>query len=1378
MSAVNSIFFLPGRILPRSSSQFLPVPALRFPVFVPLLSGLACFLVSPVLIAGARDSDIRVIKSSQQSLIFEYLPSYSTPEVIWSGAEQFTLFDFQGSVIYAGPENFGKPDLRSRTVSVGFPSDAGNAIQVIAADYEEIQGVVVAPVPHLTLREGIPAVGSYETDAEAYSSAGFLPAQVASIVELGPVRSMFIGSVRVSPVQYDPARRTVRKYSRIVIEVVFGSARSARVQGKDDRLLGDVLLNRDVARNWQFAHGAPPLRRGVPSVLANGFWYRIPVTTEGVFIVDELYLRSIGIDPAQVDPRTVKIYGNGGTMVPELISSPRPADLVENSIYVQGESDGVFDPADFLIFYGRPARGWNYNPTTKLFDHYIHHYSETNYYWLTYGGATGKRMAQVGSLIDPSTVVPTSFTGLMSVNEDTINILGSGKDWYGPTINANSSLLYVRPLPGHIAGAARTYRLSFAYRSVATSGTLGIYESGALLRSELLPAIASGDEFTIAKERSVTIVSNTPITGSNSELNLTYTTSDLSGSGWLNWLEIQYPRSFAATGNYLRFRSLDTTGVVEYNLTGFTAAPFILDVTDPANITIVTGATGSYSFKASSTSGSIREYCAVGSGGYVVPPLATFVTNQDLRGITEGYDFIIVTSRDFRSAADRLAAFREQPAHGNLRTLVVDVEQIYNEFSGGLIDITGIRDFLKYALDNWARVPTYALFFGQGSFDYKARFGFRSSQVPTWQSLESRHDIASYASDDFFVRFSATTSQPFLVTGRLNPRTPAESEFLVDKLISYETESVRDPWKLRILIIGDDSWTPEREDLAIHTAQADALAETTVPDEMEKRKIYIAEYPTVITAQGRRKPGAYQAIIDEINQGALIVNFTGHGNPTVWAHEQIFNVQTSIPSLLNQNKLAVFFLATCNFSDFDDPNSYTGSESLLNSTVGGAIGVTSATRKVFAVENFNLNVDIYERMFLFDGFGRAYLDRPATALYRAKVENTNSVNDQKFFYMGDPTMELQYPSGFASIDSINGERVDSVNGVPRPDTDPIQIKALQRVRMAGYRRTDQNLPDTTQNGVVSLVVNDATQVITIPGFPPGATTPFSYNSTGATIYRGASSVVNGKFTPEFIVPKDIVYADSTTRSRIVAYYSDELSDGVGYTGKVYVGGTDTSAFADAAGPTISLFLNSRSFRQGDLVTHEPLLLVDLVDSSGINTSTSGIGHRIEAWLNGSSQSLDITDFYSSELDDFQRGTVQFQLRDLPFGKNSITVRAWDAYNNASTAQTTFEVTSGDQLTISEVMNYPNPFPRDTQFTFKQNQLVPLNIVIRIYTVAGRLIQTLETVSPGEPFIRVPWDGRDRDGDTLANGVYLYKVVVSTVDGAYSSEALGKLSILK
>jgi hypothetical protein len=339
------------------------------------------------------------------------------------------------------------------------------------------------------------------------------------------------------------------------------------------------------------------------------------------------------------------------------------------------------------------------------------------------------------------------------------------------------------------------------------------------------------------------------------------------------------------------------------------------------------------------------------------------------------------------------------------------------------------------------------------------------------------------------------------------------------------------------------------------------------------------------------------------------------------------------------------------------------------------------------------------------------------------------------------------------------------------------LKALAKVSIKGTIRDLANQPDTTFNGKLLLSVNDASRLITIINFSPGLN--WQYRGTGGTIYRGQNSVTKGKFNATFVVPKDILYADSTSRGRLVAYFIDSVRayEGVGYTENIRIGGTETAS-ADSTGPGMTLYLDSRSFRAGDPVSEQPTLFVDLVDSNGINTSVSGIGHRIEAWVNGSSQSKDITDYYSSQLDDFQKGTVQYALKGLPQGRNSVRVRAWDTHNNASLKETFFEVTSTDQLRVSDVFNYPNPFPSGTTFTFRQNLRAPLNVTVKIYTLAGRLIQSLDGVSPGEPFVKIPWDGRDRDGDILANGVYLYKVIVRTTDGQFGSEVLGKLSVLK
>ncbi|HCV43199.1 MAG TPA: hypothetical protein DGH68_06920 [Bacteroidetes bacterium] len=717
--------------------------------------------------------------------------------------------------------------------------------------------------------------------------------------------------------------------------------------------------------------------------------------------------------------------------------------------------------------------------------------------------------------------------------------------------------------------------------------------------------------------------------------------------------------------------------------------------------------------------------------------------------------------------------YREQPAHGNLRCVVLDVNKIYNEFSGGLPDVGAIRDFLKYASTNWILPPRFVLFLGQGSYNYKANP--RTSFVPTWESDVSLDGVDSYASDDFFAMFNPPSAAPSLASGRINARTSAEADAFVTKLQRYEENSVRDSWKMRMLFVGDDGWTSEGDDGTLHSEQAEVLATNFTPDEFEKRKIYIAEYPTVWTAQGRRKPGAYQSIIDQVNDGVLITNYTGHGNPVLWAHENIFNVQTSLPQLANPSKLSVFFLATCNFSQFDDPTRYSGSELLVNKPDGGAIGVVSASRKVYSYENAYLHQQIFRNMFRRDQFGRLVVERPATAIFLFKSTGSNVVNDQKYFFMGDPTMLLQYPRGFASIDTINHEPVDTVEGSPRQT--PIQLKALAKVTMKGTVRGLNNQTDSTARGKILLTVNDASRSITIVNFSPGVN--WQYLGSGGTIYRGQNTVAGGKFTATFIVPKDILYADSTSKGRLVAYYVDSLQsvEGASFTNKVRIGGTESAA-PDSTAPTLTLYLDSPSFRSGDVVREKPTLIVDLADSNGINTSVSGIGHRIEAWLNGSSQSKDITDHYSSLPDDYQRGQVRYALEGLPLGRNSIRVRAWDTHNNAASSETFFDVSSTDQLKISDVFNYPNPFANGTSFTFRQNLLAPLNVTVKIYTLAGRLIQTLDVTSPGEPFVRIPWDGRDRDGDILANGVYLYKVIVRTADGRFGSEVLGKLSVLK
>ncbi len=1322
------------------------------------------------------EQDTRILSYTARSVVLEYTPLYTHTDTVQTGQKTFVRFAFAGSVDAMSPERAGAPDLRYRLLPLAFPSAGVHQVRLISSDYEVLGNIDLLPVPRVRVSDGMFEVAGYETDPQLYGRPGLIPDNPADLTAPQLVRSLLLGGVRLWPIQYDPVSRTVRRSSRMVVEIEFAPGTAVQVDDQDVRLLGPSVVNEKTLlslprRGQVFAKSAQ-----VSSVLASGNWFRIPVTEEGIYRIDAAYLSAAGIAVSSLDPRTIRIYGNGGEELPENVTAARPVDLVENAIYVEGEADGQFGTSDYVLFYGRSPRGWKYDGSAKTWRHFINRYTETNYYWLTFGGASGKRMADVPSSTAPASLVVEKFTDGVFVEEEKVNKLSSGKDWYGQSISGPSgSFTHVNILPGLVPNDIIRYRYTLVAHDETTprftvtdgSTTLGIHTLPSSSMAYYLYSTAGTFEAT----------GTSNVNANTSQFHVAYTSGSAASEAWIDWVEILYPRMLWGVNNSLRFRTPDADGIAEYRLQQFTSRPMIFQVTDPANVRLVSGVTGSYAFRDTLVAGRVSDYWATAVGAWKTPSAAQKISNQDLRGYSAGADFIILTSSEFRSPADRLGAFREKPENGGLKTLIVDVAAIYNEFGGGLPDITAIRDYLKYAYDTWSPRPTFVLMFGGASFDYKGILGAKSSYVPTWQSPESRHDINSYCSDDFFAKFNLGNA-PSLVLGRISSRTVAEANIVVDKIIRYQQESVNDAWKMRMLYIGDDSWTTEGGDFqdgTLHSDDAETLSlPFFTPEEFEKRKIHIAEYPTAFTAQGRRKPGAAQEIIDLVNQGILVLNYSGHGNPNVWAHERIFEVTTSIPPMTNRNRLALFILATCNFSQFDDPRSYTGAELLMNKSDGGAMGVISASRKVYASSNAKLNQGTYRRLFSRDAYNRVVVERPATALFMYKATGGNDDNDQKFFFMGDPTVRLAYPQGYAVIDSINGERVDSVGGVPRQT--PITLKALSRVTVSGTVRDANNTTDAGFNGVLQLRVNDVTRQQLIVNFYPGRN--WSYTSTGGTIYRGDNSITQGKFRATFVVPKDISYADTTGRGRVVGYFSNGAADGAGFTGLLRIGGTDSTAANDGEGPRMRIYLGTRGFRPGDVVTEKPTLLVDLQDSSGVNTSTAGIGHRIEAWINSSIQSKDLTEFYTSTRDDFREGSVQYQLANLPAGRNTIRVRAWDSYNNSSVEETYFDVASSDRLSVSNVFNYPNPFSGETLFTFRQNLSAPLDVEVKVYTLAGRLIQSIQTIANGEPMVRVPWDGRDRDGDLPANGVYLYKLIVRTTDGRFASEALGKLTVLR
>jgi hypothetical protein len=390
--------------------------------------------------------------------------------------------------------------------------------------------------------------------------------------------------------------------------------------------------------------------------------------------------------------------------------------------------------------------------------------------------------------------------------------------------------------------------------------------------------------------------------------------------------------------------------------------------------------------------------------------------------------------------------------------------------------------------------------------------------------------------------------------------------------------------------------------------------------------------------------------------------------------------------------------------------------------------------------------------------------RISQAVWSTKQRWYGDAGYEKFHLFCDPTVRLHMPRYRAALDSIlvNGARV--IEG-------KAQLRALSRVMMyASVLKPDSTVWNDFA-GTAQSSLFDAQRSVPVPEW-----SNWSYLMPGGLLFNGQSAIRDGHFKVEFIVPKDISYENNT--GRFAVYFSDASMDGAGYSLNLVVGGSDSSAVSDTRGPDIQLYMDSRSFQPGDVVNERPTLLADLYDESGINMTGNGIGHNLEFWLDNSDQSTVLNSCYTGDLDSYRKGTIEYHMSGLTEGTHTLKLRAWDIYNNSSSAETHFRVIGSDRLAVTEVMPYPNPMTERTAFTFLHNQSDPVNVEVQVYTVAGRVIRKIKQERLSERFVQIPWDGRDEDGDRLANGIYFFKLIVETADGSRHSEEIGKVAIAR
>jgi hypothetical protein len=1092
------------------------------------------------------------------------------------------------------------------------------------------------------------------------------------------------------------------------------------------------------------------------SVLASGDWYKISVTETGIYKLTYEALTQMGMDFTGVTSGRIGVYGNGGKMLPERNSDFRNDDLQEIAIWIEDGGDGFFGSGDYILFYGEGVLSWNYVPLRLAFEHETHRYSDHNYYFITIGNESGKRIETLEQLTVPAGQVINTYNYYEAYSLNAINLIRSGSVWYSEEFSEITNRSYHFEFPKRSIGESVFFAGDFAARSF-TNSNFDLYANDTFMINVPIGAVPQGSVSKfgngLTKTRRFGISDSQDIT-----IDVDYDKPGNESRGWINYLEINVMNYLRFDGGQMGFRNIYTiynAPNAEFRIANATVPLSVWDVTDPLNVKDINVTQQNDTCSFVLTTLDLLEFHTFDHSLFLQAEYLGKIENQNLHSLGEA-DFIIVSHPDFWEQAERLKAFHEEIDQMIIH--LVAPQQIYNEFSSGKQDPTAIRDFVKMIYDRSGETPRlkYLLLIGDGSYDPKDRIENNKNFIVTFQSRQSLIFTTSYVTDDFFGLMDDNEGHDALGNvdigiGRFPVNTPEQAETMVDKVIRYMTfgEENAGHWRNSICFIADD------EDNNLHIFQADTVLVNIVTRNNESikiNKIYFDAYQQITTSAGKRYPEVTAAFNEQVNKGTLFVNYTGHGGEIALADERIIQMQ-DILSWNNKNKMPVFITATCEFTPYDKPGTTSAGELVVLNPNGGGVALMSTTRIAFASSNLTLNRRIYDTLFRAEPG-----DYPRLGDLIMFSKNPSNTNIRNFTLFGNPALKLAFPEHNIIIDSINGLPAGLAQ-----DT----IRANSHVSFSGYIADFENSQTVTDfDGYLYPVLYDKPKKITTLANDP-LSFPYEFKLQQDILYEGKVSVTNGRFSFSFMMPRDINYHYG--EGKLSLYAADSLTDASGYFNDFIVGGLDENAGMDNAGPEIELYLNDSKFVNGSLVNNYPIMIANLYDPSGINAIGVGIGHDIVAGIDGPvSKTLILNNHFQQTLNDYQSGSIRYLLENLVNGEYSLQLKAWDMQNNSSVATIDFIVSDQIPMHLSEVRNDPNPFYDFTEFTFRHNQYdAPIAVEINIYNTGGNLVKTISrTVSSNIYYIEpIRWHGTCDGGSKLNPGLYVYTVDVTGKDGS-------------
>lgn len=1115
------------------------------------------------------------------------------------------------------------------------------------------------------------------------------------------------------------------------------------------------------------------------SVLASGTWHKLGITKTGFYKIDRSVISAMGLNPSSVSPANVRVFGNGGPMLAENNAIDRPSDLVENGVQVKSNGDNSFDADEYVIFYAIGTTGWVKDSIGKKFTHLKNLYTDTAYYFVTTDQGGNKALA-TQSAVGGANVTVTNYNCYDVHDEDLLNPGGLGKNWYGETFSGNATQSFSFDMGSPLTDITCT--TSFASTSGVSGCSYNVALNGNNIATGYFPTPTTAD-YVMNLNNTVGVAPSSPQVAS---VAVTFVPRDASGTGYLNYIELNARRALSMLGEQITFRdwlSVGAGNIAGYQLAGATGNTVVWDVTYPQSPVLMNGTLSGSTYSFLQRADRLHEFAAMNSANVFTPKYIGPVANQNLHGLPQT-ELIIVTHPDFLPQATQLADFHK--THEGMSVVVATTQQVFNEFSSGAQDICAIRDFArmfyKRAGTDTTKMPAYLLLFGGGSYDYKNRLPNNCNYVPVFESAESLNDLNAFSSDDFYgflddsenIEDNSALNVLDMGVGRLPARNTDDASNLVSKIMAYASPASLGPWRIATTIVTDRGCVGNNQYDAAgnHMDDGEAAAgsiRNAGRNLYNVEKVYTDAMPVISTPAGGRCPTSNAALNEQVFKGTFLINYNGHGNPQVWSGARILT-QDDYNNWNNSPKLPIMVTATCDFGQFDHPQFVSAAEQLVLRKSGGVIVTLTTTEAVYAFYNREINTQYLTDQFTrradhsWKKFGDAYR-QGKNLTFISSTNGSELINFRKFALLGDPALTPAFPQYDVVLDSATDDYTHQ-----RADS----VKALGAYVINGSVRDNSGNVMSGFNGMLSVAFYDKMRTITtISGCDD------EYKVQNNIIYKGRVSVSGGKFSFTFITPRDINYYFG--KGKISTYAENGTTDAAGSDTAIIVGGFSDHPVISDKPPVVKPYINDSLFLNGGITGSNTSLFVSLTSETGINVSGNDIGHDLTAVLDDQAETPYIlNDYYETAPNTYKQGYVSFPISGLADGRHSIRVKAWDVNNNSGEGTVDFMVVDGKIVDIQQLMNYPNPFNDMTHFVFEHNHPEEeLDIAISIYNTAGAFVKGIQqTFTPnGSRTNEITWDGTDNNGVRLPSGMYVYRLNLSTAKG-YKTTAYQKLVITR